>query len=190
MPVQPGRPVSWPQVTVTGQQYGPVHATAFWDAHEAQPLSLLTNLSDAAQAVRHYLWRAHSETRFSDQKSRGVRIDKRHSADPKRLARLVIAVCLAYIWIIYLGAIARRDGWVPIIHCPDRCDLSLFQLGLRLLHHLLKEDRPIPVGFILRDDAIMQALFHTEHMFCMVVRSRSGCGVPACCLTLARKLYP
>jgi hypothetical protein len=35
---------------------------------------------------------------------------------------------------------------------PDRCDLSLFQLGLRLLHHLLKEDKPIPVGFLLLND--------------------------------------
>jgi hypothetical protein len=155
MPVQPDRPVSWPEVSVTGQQYGPVHAIAFWDANEAQPLYLLTNLSDAAQAVRHYLRRAHIETLFSDQKSRGFRIDKSHIADPKRLARLLIAVCLAYIWIIYLGAIAHRDGWVAIIHRPDRCDLSLFQLGLRLLHHLLKEECPIPVGFILLDDALV-----------------------------------
>jgi hypothetical protein len=152
MPVQRDRPVSWPEVVVTGQQYGPVHAIAFWDANEAHPLYLLTNRSDAAQAVRHYLRRAHIETLFSDQKSRGFRIDKSHIADPKRLARLLIAVCLAYIWIIYLGAIAQRDGWVAIIHRPDRCDLSLFQLGLRLLHHLLKEDKPIPVGFLLLND--------------------------------------
>lgn len=48
MPVQRDRPVSWPDVVVTGQQYGPVHAIAFWDANEAHPRSLLTNLSDAA----------------------------------------------------------------------------------------------------------------------------------------------
>jgi hypothetical protein len=59
MPVQPDRPVSWPEVTITGQQYGPVHAIAFWDATKAQPLSLLTNLSDAAQAVRHYVSGVH-----------------------------------------------------------------------------------------------------------------------------------
>lgn len=147
--------MSWPDVVVTGQQYGPVHAIAFWDANKAHPLSLLTNLSDAAQAVRHYLRRAHIETLFSDQKSRGFRIDKSHIADPKRLARRLIAVCLAYIWIIYLGAIARRDDWVSIIHRPDRCDLSLFQLGLRLLRHLLKEAMPIPVGCILLDDAVV-----------------------------------
>ena len=64
---------------------------------------------------------------------------KSHISDPERLARLMIAACLAYIWIIYLGVIAKRDGWVAIIHRPDRCDLSLFQLGLSLLEHFLDE---------------------------------------------------
>ena len=68
-------------------------------------------------------------------------------ADPARLARLMIAACLAYIWIIYLGVIAKRDDWVQVIHRTDRCDLSLFQLGLRLLEHFLIEHLPIPVAF-------------------------------------------
>ena len=59
----------------------------------------------------------------------------------------MIAACLAYIWIIYLGVIAKRDDWVQIIHRTDRCDLSLFQLGLNLLEHFLNEHLPIPVGF-------------------------------------------
>jgi len=151
MSVNPDQPVSWPEVEVTGQQYGPVHAIGFWDAAEAHPLYLLTNLSNAAQAVRHYLRRAHIETLFSDQKSRGFRIHQSQISNPQRLARLLLAVCLAYIWMIYLGTIAHRDGWVPIIHRTDRCDLSLFQLGMRLLKHLLKEALPIPVGFIVLD---------------------------------------
>ena len=65
---------------------------------------------------------------FSDQKSRGFHLHKSHLADPTRLARLLIATCLAYIWIIYLGALCEQDGWIGIIHRGDRCDLSLFQL--------------------------------------------------------------
>jgi hypothetical protein len=60
---------------------------------------------------------------------------------------LLIATCLAYIWIIYLGALCEDGGWSRIIHRGDRCDLSLFQLGLRLLDHLLNEDHAIPVAF-------------------------------------------
>jgi hypothetical protein len=87
------------------------------------------------------------ETFFSDQKSRGFHLHKSHLAEPLRLSRLLIAACLAYLWIIYLGALCAQDGWVSVIHRSDRCDLSLFQLGLRLLEHLLNEDRSIPVAF-------------------------------------------
>jgi hypothetical protein len=39
------------------------------------------------------------------------------------------------------------EGWVAVIHRTDRCDLSLFQLGLRLLEHFLNQGIPIPVAF-------------------------------------------
>jgi hypothetical protein len=68
-------------------------------------------------------------------------------SDPARLARLLIAARLAYVWIIYLGVIAKRDDWVKVIHRTDRCDLSLFQLGLNLLDHFLYEHIHIPVAF-------------------------------------------
>jgi len=35
------------------------------------------------------------------------------------------------------------------LHRQDRCDLSLFRLGLRLLARALKEHLPIPEGFLV-----------------------------------------
>jgi hypothetical protein len=87
------------------------------------------------------------ETFFADQKSRGFHIHKSHIADPQRLSRLLIAACLAYIWLVYLGSLCEKDGWREIIHRRKRCDLSLFQLGLRILEHFLNENLPIPVQF-------------------------------------------
>jgi len=87
------------------------------------------------------------ETFFSDQKSRGFHIHKSHISDVQRLSRLLIASCLAYIWIVYLGSVCEKDQWRPIIHRRKRCDLSLFQLGLRLLEYFLNEEMPIPVQF-------------------------------------------
>ena len=89
------------------------------------------------------------ETFFSDQKSRGFHLHKSHISDPDRLARLMMGACLAYIWIVYLGVVAQKDGWMPLIHRADRCDLSLFQLGLRLLQHFLNLDEDIPVSFYI-----------------------------------------
>lgn len=61
----------------------------------------------------------------------------------------MIAACMAYLWIVYLGCVAIRKDWVKIIHRPDRCDWSLFRLGLALLDHFLNELIPIPVSFNL-----------------------------------------
>ena len=71
--------------------------------------------------------------------------------DADRLSRFLIAACLAYLWIIYLGTVAQSQGWQAIIHRPDRCDLSLFQLGLRLLEFWLNErpEQAIPIEFSL-----------------------------------------
>ncbi len=36
-------------------------------------------------------------------------------SDPMRLSRLMMASKLAYIWMVFLGAIAKLDGWDKII---------------------------------------------------------------------------
>ncbi len=61
----------------------------------------------------------------------------------------MIAACLAYLWMIYLGLIAIREDWVPLIHRADRCDWSLFHVGLSLLDYFLNEELSIPVAFSL-----------------------------------------
>jgi hypothetical protein len=134
-------------VAITHQAYGPVLVIAWWKVGYKEPIYLVTNMSLVEEACYWYGKRFRIETFFSDQKSRGFNMHKSHISDPERLSRLMIAACLAYIWIIYLGVVAIRDGWVKIIHRPDRCDLSLFQLGLDLLEHFLNEHLPIPVAF-------------------------------------------
>jgi hypothetical protein len=147
--VEAGERLSLPEVTLRQQAYGPLHAIAWWQRGCQQPIYLLTNLERLEEACHWYRRRCKIETFFSDQKSRGFQLHKSHLSDPKRLTRLMIAACLAYLWIIYLGVRALDAEWRKFIHRTDRCDLSLFQLGLRLLDHLLNENKPIPVCFHL-----------------------------------------
>ncbi len=147
MGVQAGECFGWPDVSFTLQAYGPVLIVAWWDDRYEDPIYLVTNMELVDEACHWYAKRYRIETFFSDQKSRGFNLHKSHISDPVRLARLLIAACLAYIWIIHLGVIAKQDDWVKIIHRTDRCDLSLFQLGLSLLEHFLNEHIPIPVAF-------------------------------------------
>lgn len=147
--VLPGARLSFPDALFTHQGYGPVHVIAWWDRKYKDPIFLVTNLELVHEACALYQRRMRIETFFSDQKSRGFRLNKSHISDPLRLARLLIAACLAYIWIIYLGVLAHTQGWRTIIHRADRCDLSLFQLGLGLLDHFLNEGLTIDVDFRL-----------------------------------------
>ena len=145
--IKPGMLVDLPEVFLTAEGYGPIRLLCCWAKRYKEPLYLVTNMTLAEDACRLYAKRFRIETFFSDQKSRGFHVHKSHFSDPTRLSRLLIAACLAYIWIVYLGSLCVKDGWVKMIHRSDRCDLSLFQLGLRLLDHFLNEDLSIPVAF-------------------------------------------
>src|SRR5437867_646431 len=144
---KPGTLIALQEVKFTRDAYGPVMVLSCWAKGYHEPLYLVSNMATAEEACRLYEKRSRIETFFSDQQSRGFHIHKSHMSDVQRLSRLLIAACLSYIWIVYLGSVCEKDQWRPIIHRRKRCDLSLFQLGLRLLEYFLNEDMPIPVQF-------------------------------------------
>jgi hypothetical protein len=144
---QPGTLIALQGGQMTRDAYGPVMLLCCWAKGYQEPLYLVSNLADAEEACRYYQKRFRIETFFSDPKSRGFHLHQSHLADPQRLSRLLIAACLAYIWMIYLGSLGEQKGWRSIIHRHDRCDLSLFQLGLRMLEYFLNEGFSVPVVF-------------------------------------------
>ena len=149
--LQPGDCIGIPSVAFTAQAYGPVTVIAWWKKGYKEPIYLVTNFELVDEACYWYTKRFQIETFFSDEKSRGFNLHKSHLSDPDRLGKLMLAACLAYLWIIFLGVTAHRDHWVSIIHRSDRCDWSLFRMGLALLDHFLNENLPIPVSFNLLD---------------------------------------
>jgi len=146
---KPGTLIALQDVRFTGEAYGPIMVMCCWAKGYQEPLYLISNMASADEACRLYSKRFRIETFFSDQKSRGFHLHHSHLSEPQRLSRLLIAACFAYIWVVYLGALCVQDGWINLIHRGDRCDLSLFQLGLRLLDYLLNEGVTIPVAFYI-----------------------------------------
>jgi hypothetical protein len=142
------------QVWFTQAAYGPVTVIAGWGARYDAPIYLVSNLSSVQAACAWYRKRAHIETFFSDQKSRGFQLDHSHLSDPSRVMRLMLAACFAYLWTIYLGVVAHTEEWRPKIHRWHRRDLSLFQMGLRLLDRLLKNDFALPDHFTLLPESV------------------------------------
>jgi hypothetical protein len=154
LPVTPGQRVFRKGVLFTEAGYGPVTVIVGWGAGYKDPIDLVTNRASIHRACDWYRKRMHIETFFSDQKSRGFQLDRSHVADPERVHRLMFAACLAYLYILYLGTVAQDDQWIARFHRRGRCDLSLFQLGLRLLAYLLTHDEPIPTSFALEPETV------------------------------------
>lgn len=111
---------------------------SWWGTRYEEPIFLITNIDHPYHACRYYRRRFRIETFFSDQKGRGFHIHKSHLADPARLSRLLIAACLAYIWMITQGLRVIAEGNSPLIDRTDRIDKSLFRLGLDWIKYALK----------------------------------------------------
>jgi hypothetical protein len=147
--VVPGEAVAIADVQMTASRYGPVTVIGVWDARYAEPLYLITSLADTDLAIERYRLRFRIECMFANHKSRGFHIHKSHLADPARLGRLLIATSLAYLWVHALALFAQEQDWVSQFHRSDRCDLSLFQIGMRTLRYAQREGKRVPVQFHL-----------------------------------------
>lgn len=149
-PLQPGHLFSLSQVGFTKVAPVTLNAIGWWGADYKEPIFLITNLEEAYEACRYYRRRFRIETFFSDQKSRGFHIHKSHLADPARLSRLLIAACLAYIWMIVQGLHVLAEGMSALIDRGDRCDKSLFRVGLDWLKYALKHSMDFQPVFLFR----------------------------------------
>jgi hypothetical protein len=115
-----------------------LNVIGWWASRYEEPIFLVTNIHNAYQACRYYRRRFRIETFFSDQKSRGFHIHKSHLADPARLSRLLIAACLAYVWMICQGLQIIASNQTALIDRSERVDKSLFRLGIDWIKYALK----------------------------------------------------
>jgi hypothetical protein len=149
LPLTRGKSVAIADVEMTLARYGPVLLMGVWDDDQDAPIYLISSLTDADAAAAYYRVRFRIECLFANHKSRGFHIQKSHLSDPARLARLLIATSLAYLWVYAVAVFAQEQDWVCQFHRSDRCDLSLFQLGIRAMRYAQREGKRIPVSFRL-----------------------------------------
>jgi hypothetical protein len=149
LPVARGKSVAIADVEMTLARYGPVLVVGVWDDDQDAPIYLISSLTAADAALAHYRVRFRIECLFANHKSRGFHIHQSQLSDPARLARLLIATSLAYLWLHAVAVFAQEQDWVSQFHRTDRCDLSLFQIGLRALRYAHREGKRVPVCFRL-----------------------------------------
>jgi hypothetical protein len=134
----------------TAELFGPIMIIAWWGKKYKKPIYLITNHTEAKEACDYYKKRFKIETMFSDKKSRGFQIHKSHLSAPERVARLLLASCIAYLWMIYLGVSVKWDEKKRcLIDRTDRVDKSLFRLGIDWLNYALNHGLSFDVAFYL-----------------------------------------
>lgn len=140
MPLHKKSVIQYRQVGFTQAAAVRVNLVGWWGSSYENPIYLLSNLEDKYQTCRYYRRRYRIETFFSDQKSRGFHIHKSHLSDPARLSRLLLAACLAYVWMILQGLQVIANNNAAWIDRTERLDKSLFRLGMDWLRHCLKRN--------------------------------------------------
>jgi len=145
----PGQSCQLNRLYFTQKEVGPVNIAFIWHEQKQEHIYLVTSATSLEQTRRWYKRRFKIETLFADSKSRGFGLDKSGIRHAQRMERFVIAVFIAYIWMIYLGVLVIQNGHLDLIARTDRFTHSLFQLGHLYLDRILEEAWSIPVSLEL-----------------------------------------
>lgn len=149
--VQPGE--IWAASGKVFKQRGriPAHARALWTVGYDQPWALVTN--DERLSGHEYAHRNWQEQSFRDLKSGGWHWGESRIRHPHHLARLLVLLVLAYVWMVALGSQAvAADCSQPLVKRADgtsRRLWSLFKEGLRyFVQYVQRHTVCLPLVFI------------------------------------------
>jgi hypothetical protein len=130
---QPGQSTWLGRGYLTAKEIYPVNLLVHWKVGEKEPWCLATNLPDRGMALRYYRRRMWIEEMFGDLKKHGFDLESTMLRHFERLSRLTLAVALLYVWLISIGTRTIRNGQRDWVDRTDRRDLSIFQIGFRII---------------------------------------------------------
>ncbi len=129
--------------------FGPTCLLLHWAVGQPQPWLLISDCPDPALVLRLYRRRAWIEPTFRDMKASGFDLDATRLHDPQRLDWLLLGICIAYVWLVALGAWVVKNRRRHLLDRKSRRDLSYFRLGWDWAAYCIRLGFPIPVRFNL-----------------------------------------
>ncbi len=104
-----------------------------------EPWSLLSDWPAGRDILARYGGRFSIEEMFRDFKEQGLRLEKTRLKETERVSRLVLCVCIAYVFALLLGETVEAQGLRRWVERSAKRQMSLFQIGLRYLKRLLMQ---------------------------------------------------
>jgi hypothetical protein len=138
-----GQSVWLPNTYLTKKASYRVAVLIYWAKGEKEPWCLATNLPNRSLALRYYKRRMWIEEMFGDLKGHGFDLESTMLRHFSRLSRLTLAVAFLYVWLLSNGSKFIRIGLRPLVDRKDRRDLSLFQIGFRIVERKLLNLLPV-----------------------------------------------
>lgn len=136
-----------PHAILTAKHRFRTHLVAHWAKGEPEAWRLATNHPTCAAALKSYGRRMWTEELFGDLKGHGFDLESSHLDHFLKLSRLTLAVVLVYAWLVAYGSQIIKRGWRPLVDRSDRRDLSIFQIGLRVVERRTTNNLPIAITF-------------------------------------------
>lgn len=146
--LQPGqtRYIGWVRLTKK-HNAGCFWLILHWEKGEDEPWYLVSDCSGQRTLIRIYKIRMWIEEMYGDIKGHGFDLETTHLDHPDRISKLVLAVCIAFIWFITLGSWVVKRGLRHFVDHKSRRDKSYFRIGWDWLERCLRLDQPIPFRF-------------------------------------------
>lgn len=123
--------------------FGPTWLLLHWAKGEDTPWLLVSDCAQVGTVLRRYRRRAWIETMYGDMKARGFDLEATQLRHHQRIERLMLAVCLAYLWLVALGSWVVKNGYRHLVDRKERRDKSYFRLGLDWLKRCLNLGRSL-----------------------------------------------
>lgn len=143
------RIIGWVHLTEK-HDAGPFWHTIHWARGEDEPWFLIADEQPKANRRQHislYRIRMWTEEMYGDMKGHGFDLEATHLDDVERISRLVLAVCIAFVWLLTLGSRIVKQGLRHFVDVKSRRDKSYFRIGWDWIQRCLRLGRPISLCF-------------------------------------------
>jgi hypothetical protein len=118
-----------------------------WEKGYDEPWYLLSDRAGTHDLLRLYRVRMWTEEMYGDLKGHGFDLEATHLDEEARISRLVLAVCIAFVWFSALGSWVVKNGHRHFVDHKSRRDKSYFRIGWDWLSRCLRLAEPVPIRF-------------------------------------------
>lgn len=150
LPIQPGQTqvIGWVWVARTNP-FGPVWLVLHWGKGEEDPWFLVSDNAPqyATPLIKAYKRRMWMEEMFGDMKGHGFDLESTQLRNARRIERLMLGVCIAFVWLITLGSWVVKNGCRHLIDVKSRRDKSYFRLGWDWIARCFRLGHPARLHF-------------------------------------------